>query len=1522
MALDWGDNENENIEVAKGAEVGFTDYLTDIPVGAYKGVSSLIQGLLQLGAMPIDYLADTNLLNGIEKAFDTITPDTKTIVGDVTSILVQFGIPYAGALKIAGGMSKLKGVSQMVPLGSITTKAGTPYRFGQAAELAKRAGYFGTVGGITDFAVSTPEKLPTLSDVTGLTEQTDFEGLEGRDRALETIKGKLKFGAEGTVIGGGITLLGPGLSVGAKYGLIPAAKVTGKVLGTVGNVINAPIGGAINRLTGNIVKPGQTKTVVDSIDPKTGQPIMKEVADDGVNILGNAIIKGGALVDQGLSKIGAKKIDPTTGKYVNVDWLDTPLNPTWLDNVKKNFQRTTNLFKTNRGLAPEVREAQVRQASAIAKEESTIKRFSMELQTKAEQVADNFKIVFFRDKESTLRLDALNNKIMDIINIPRKFYVKDKKTKKFTAVNAGKENALKYKELLKDLPKELRKPVINFKKVVDKAQDRYSRAVLGGEKEIAENIALDFGMYMKRNFASFQNKDFKFNPLLEKEVVNFWKGRIKDNAAVMENLTKKATTEIDANVKAGKISQGERAAALEKKLDELVEDSAKSGVLNFKKEVIKYRPGNLEQTFRHVGGALGLEKKTASGSYQVADLPDVISRWLSIEEGRTVGELAKKGITKDPITGKTLTKDMVTNRNSAMAGLDVVMAQANQIYQRRAFDGILKSGLNTADNLTGQIYTRQRLDELALTNPGSQEVRNFGQLSAIPEQAVVKFGSDMAEYVRNSALFEKVGKESKYFARNELINAVVGAKETTSSLYTIPMYKQLMALKAAGQVSKTILSPMTQIRNFTTASMFPLASGLIGGRIGFKDAWRFTGEDIFYGAKTEAEKIARIEDYIYRGVVDQNINVQEMKRVLQSAKDGAMTFNKMMNTKIMQKLTDIYQGADNYWKIYADNFYQSAFDTAWGSAKSISKMVEDPAYIAKNPNSGFKNQAEADFFKNIEDWFQTVAQKKFERVDNISGLTKTPLDAMKEASAYLVTNTIPTYSKVPLIVENIRNLPLGNFIAFPAEILRTSTNIVALGARELTSKNPFIRQMGMRRLVGVSSVLGGLGYSVKKGAQWMTGVDNDTMEAAQRSYVPSYQRNSTLIPISSIGADGKFKYYNFSYSNPYDALVSSSNAIIRAFNDGTLRGDGIFQIISDALFGGLIGGKGEAKGAIPQFIEPFVTESIGTERVTDVIPIGRGGKTRDGKVVYYENDTLDDKLGKSLAHIIGGVIPGAATSAKRVWEGVTGTFTDYGTQRDAAEELVALMSGVRVEELKPLSSMPFILTSFNKDGQQIKSKFAKVAYSAAASSEAKLAAFEKYILESYASQSKMSQTLSDAETLGISRSKLRKTFGGRLTETSGNELLKGRFKPPTFSISAFEATHKRLKNEDPGEAAIIKARDKIVMDIFEDIQKAVKKYPLNQPIEDFENFIQQILSPDVEVIRDVSSEKVAPDTTPIQQTEAKLPVDVNMATSANAVLPILSQNNSTNLATLYGIDYNRMNTAQKIEAFYKPFRTA
>ena len=190
--------QEDELAVARGSDVTLGDYILDLPKGVGKGTSQAIQGLLQLGALPIDYLADTNLLSNIENLFEKITPDTKTAIGDITSVLTQFGVPAGAALKIAGGISKLKNVSQMTKLSSLSAPA-------KGVELVKRAGYFGTIGGITDFAVSTPGTISTLSEDLGLIDKTDLEGLEGRERAAEILKSKVKFGAEGTAIGAGVT---------------------------------------------------------------------------------------------------------------------------------------------------------------------------------------------------------------------------------------------------------------------------------------------------------------------------------------------------------------------------------------------------------------------------------------------------------------------------------------------------------------------------------------------------------------------------------------------------------------------------------------------------------------------------------------------------------------------------------------------------------------------------------------------------------------------------------------------------------------------------------------------------------------------------------------------------------------------------------------------------------------------------------------------------------------------------------------------------------------------------------------------------------------------------------------------------------------------------------------------------------------------------------------------------------------------------------------------------------------------
>ncbi len=1344
-----GFSENQ-IEQPRGTDVGFTDYLLDVPVGAVKGLSQAVQGLLSLGAMPIDYLANTDLLNGINEIFDKITPDTKTAVGDITSVVAQFGIPFGAAVKIAGGITKLKGISTMTQLGSLPTKAA------KGTELVKRAGYYGTLGGLTDFAVSTPGKLGTISDLTGLTEQTDFEGLTGKDRAVEELKGKLKFGAEGAIIGGAVPLLPTAASLGFRYGIVPGAKVVGTVGGrALEYVVDKPLTFAINRIVGSKEK----------------------------SILQQSLIKSGSLIQKGAEKAGLAG-----------DWRHRPIEGGAVSYIKRQLTRLADQFKSAKGLTGELKSVQDAVVTKVAGQEKTLKAIGGRIEDAQRDLIKNFKIKF-DNGESILKLQIENNKVKDYIL-------------------ASGQTA---DDILATIPKDLHKDVKAFKDIIVKTNDKYK--IFGAD--LKKMAMLDYDSYTKQRFGAFNNKKFRFNPLLENKAFDFFKEQIKKNPEMMTAITNAA-------------------AKSKTSVDVILNQQTKDKLLNFKNTVIQDN-ANPESLFKQVAKASDIDPKDVLTGQK--EVPDVIKKLLSVEEGRTVGELAAKGVKVD--------KDVATF-NALNAGLDVVLGQGKQMYGKLAFDDYIRTGLNTIDNPTGLIHTPESMARLRIQS-GPNAMVNLKNIAARER---------LPDIVTTSELFN-----GRYFAAPEIANALVGAKEITSGLYSIPFYKSFMALKAGAQVSKTILSPMTQIRNFTTASMFPLANGLIGGRIGFKDAWGLTIGDIFQGAKTTPEKIAKIERLIERGVIDQNINVQEMRRVLEATKDGKISFSKMMNTPIMRKLTDIYQGADNFWKIYTDNFYQGSLKSAYGDPSAIITGAKAGTQAAKNADT---------FFRNYEDWFRTVAGRQLDRINPLTGLPKTPLEVAEEASAYLVTNTVPTYSKVPMIIENIRNLPLGNFVAFPAEILRTTSNIISIGARELTSTNPFIRQMGARRLVGVSTVLGGIGYTTKKGAQYLTGVDDETMESFQRSFAPPYQRNSTLIPMSAPDENGKFKYYNFSYSNPYDTLVAPANAVLAAFSEGRLRQDNVTSIVMNALFGGAID-PNKRKGAITEFLQPFITESIGTERAFDVTV--RGGRDSRGKVIYYPQDGADVIIAKSLNHILGGLSPGAVTSSTRIWDGATGRFSDYGTQKDMSDEVVALLSGVRVEEAKPLSSVPFILTSYGKDKSNIRSKFSRRAYSARTTPEEKLGAFAQYVVESYDSQNKMYQIIEDATNLGIDERTLKKLFEKRLTKTETRALFRGEFKPPAYSKDAFKATVERLEAENPLEAEKIEEQNDVVMEIYNDVQRDLRKFELGQSLTDLQRELDESLSPGVEETRDLRTNLVAP-TTGIEQV-AELPQAPQIGTPVN-----------------------------------------
>ena len=68
-----------------------------------------------------------------------------------------------------------------------------------------------TVVGVTDFLASEPGRDALFFD------EEDTRGLKGKKKAAAVLRNKLKYGAEGTIIGGGFPLIGKAAQLTTKF---------------------------------------------------------------------------------------------------------------------------------------------------------------------------------------------------------------------------------------------------------------------------------------------------------------------------------------------------------------------------------------------------------------------------------------------------------------------------------------------------------------------------------------------------------------------------------------------------------------------------------------------------------------------------------------------------------------------------------------------------------------------------------------------------------------------------------------------------------------------------------------------------------------------------------------------------------------------------------------------------------------------------------------------------------------------------------------------------------------------------------------------------------------------------------------------------------------------------------------------------------------------------------------------------------------------------------------------------------
>jgi hypothetical protein len=288
----------------------------------------------------------------------------------------------------------------------------------------------------------------------------------------------------------------------------------------------------------------------------------------------------------------------------------------------------------------------------------------------------------------------------------------------------------------------------------------------------------------------------------------------------------------------------------------------------------------------------------------------------------------------------------------------------------------------------------------------------------------------------------------------------------------------------------------------------------------------------------------------------------------------------------------------------------------------------------------------------------------------------------------------------------------------------------------------------------------------------------EEIEAYKRSLSAPWERRAQIIPINK-WTGGVGKAINFSYFSPYDTITKPIESIFKTWQEGKLKDRDIGdQLLAQAF---------SEEGPLRTLLDPFITQSIALERFTDVLPAelglgNRGGVTKTGAKVYSETDTSGEKISKSFFHIVKGVEPGAVTTGRKLVQGVQADVQRGGQPVDLRDELLALLSGVRIININTPRTMQFKVTEYNRKKRSVTAteKFFSLQDFRQRGPDVLAEEFRQIQEENFKVNRDFYQILKDARTMGVDRLTLKRILKQRgISTKNANFLLRGKNIPYT-----------------------------------------------------------------------------------------------------------------------------------------------
>ena len=301
---------------------------------------------------------------------------------------------------------------------------------------------------------------------------------------------------------------------------------------------------------------------------------------------------------------------------------------------------------------------------------------------------------------------------------------------------------------------------------------------------------------------------------------------------------------------------------------------------------------------------------------------------------------------------------------------------------------------------------------------------------------------------------------------------------------------------------------------------------------------------------------------------------------------------------------------------------------------------------------------------------------------------------------------------------------------------------------------------------------------------------------------------------------------------------------------------------NDGIVNDFIGGTFEA---MKEFASPFISESIWTEAVTDILI--RGGRTREGYQVFNPQDTPGDKASKIMAHLVEAQMPFSLNQLKRMDQSIEevdvitkGKFDKYGQTYDFGPEFAGLF-GFRPVEINAERVFNFKIADFQKGTRDSRSLFTReVLKGGPVEPRTIVDSFINANRALFGVQKNMKLDMEAGEILGLSEDNMEEAFD-RVGTKAYNALTDGEFQPflPSREIEdAFEQNAERLGLSNPYEEAV---------DAIENIYDQLESITLDEAV--FPN----IENPLMPIMQD----------TPVTQTSLNLPsIDQSVMTQSQA----------------------------------------